>query len=608
MPYQLNKTDGTLLTTLIDGKADTESTNLTFFGKNYKGFGEGLNENFIKLLETFANSTAPNKPIRGQLWYDTATGRLKVYDGTVFRSTDSSIISDTQPDLVEGDLWIDNRNKQLYFYDGNDLTLVGPPPKASEGKTGQYVTVYQDQQGNNKTVIEEFVNDSRVAIISKEEFTPFPTINGFTTIKVGYNPSSVFDFRFLGTASNSLKLSDEQGNVYTKDSFLSAVADDTTTGVIHFRNDLGIIIGNDQDHKIRMSGTTVLQENQIVDSDWTLQVKNTDGSYNALVVDASEKRLGIMTDTPAYTLDVTGDARFTGNLIVEGETTSLDVSTLRVEDKQIELAITDDSTLILEADADDAGVVVRVSGDDKKWTWRNTADAWSSSTNIDVPQGKAYKIDGFDVLTKSALGSSVTTASGLTTIGTLNNLQVDAININGSTITETSGGIQLDSQGGPVNLTTSERITNLAAPTGNLDAANKQYVDTVATEVDIVMGLDITGLGTGATLQTNVATVLEELVAANTKANGTLAKIHATTLSASTDAITFQDSDSGGSGYINKTFVSVDKNGVENQSVVQDFSIGNASTTVTFTVSRQILTYEVSAGSWTYVSTVASAV
>ena len=122
------------------------------------------------------------------------------------------------------------------------------------------------------------------------------------------------------------------------------------------------------------------------------------------------------------------------------------------------------------------------------------------------------------------------------------------------------------------------------------------------------MGLDITGLGTGVTLQTNVATVLEELVAANTKANGTQAKIHATTLSASTDAITFQATDSGGSGYINKTFVSVDKNGVENQSVVQDFSIGNASTTVTFTVSRQILTYEVSAGSWTYVSTVASAV
>ena len=55
MSYQLNKTDGTLLTALIDGQIDTASTNLTLVGKNYTGYGEAFNENFIKLLENFSN-------------------------------------------------------------------------------------------------------------------------------------------------------------------------------------------------------------------------------------------------------------------------------------------------------------------------------------------------------------------------------------------------------------------------------------------------------------------------------------------------------------------------------------------------------------------------
>ena len=76
MAYQLNKTDGTLLTEIIDGKIDENSTNLTFIGRNYKGFGEYLNENFIKLLETFANTAPPSKPVKGQLWFDTGENRL----------------------------------------------------------------------------------------------------------------------------------------------------------------------------------------------------------------------------------------------------------------------------------------------------------------------------------------------------------------------------------------------------------------------------------------------------------------------------------------------------------------------------------------------------
>ena len=84
MAYSVNKTDGSLLVSLLDGTADTTSTSLTLIGKNFRGYGESLNENFIKILENFARSTAPANPLRGQIWYDTTNEQIKVYNGTSF--------------------------------------------------------------------------------------------------------------------------------------------------------------------------------------------------------------------------------------------------------------------------------------------------------------------------------------------------------------------------------------------------------------------------------------------------------------------------------------------------------------------------------------------
>ena len=59
MSYKLNKTDGTILTDLVDGTIDTTRSDLTLIGRNYSGFGEFLNENFIKLLENFSSADEP---------------------------------------------------------------------------------------------------------------------------------------------------------------------------------------------------------------------------------------------------------------------------------------------------------------------------------------------------------------------------------------------------------------------------------------------------------------------------------------------------------------------------------------------------------------------
>ena len=82
MPYTIYKTNGAKLTTVDDGKINV-TTDLELVGKNYAGYGQTVNENFIKLLENFANGTSPSYPLIGQLWYDTLNNRLKLYSAKI---------------------------------------------------------------------------------------------------------------------------------------------------------------------------------------------------------------------------------------------------------------------------------------------------------------------------------------------------------------------------------------------------------------------------------------------------------------------------------------------------------------------------------------------
>jgi hypothetical protein len=85
MAYKINNTFGTLLVTLADGTIDVATTDLTLIGKGYAGFGEKLNENLIKLLENFNNTTAPTNKQQGQLWYDRTNNQINVYTGSKWK-------------------------------------------------------------------------------------------------------------------------------------------------------------------------------------------------------------------------------------------------------------------------------------------------------------------------------------------------------------------------------------------------------------------------------------------------------------------------------------------------------------------------------------------
>ena len=134
MAYKINNTFGTLLVTLADGTIDTATTDLTLIGKGYAGFGEKLNENIVKLLENFNNTSAPSNKITGQLWYDQTNKQINVYTGSKWKPVGSTTNSTTSPtNAVQGDMWFDTTNTQLYVYTGSAWTLIGPTTVAGSG-------------------------------------------------------------------------------------------------------------------------------------------------------------------------------------------------------------------------------------------------------------------------------------------------------------------------------------------------------------------------------------------------------------------------------------------------------------------------------------------
>ena len=148
MAYKINNTFGTLLVTLADGTIDTATTDLTLFGKGYAGFGEKLNENFVKILENFNNTSAPANKVQGQIWFDQTNKQINVYTGAKWKPVGSTTNSTTSPtNAVQGDLWFDTANNQLYVYTSSAWSLIGPTSIAGSGVTQVVTETVQETQG-----------------------------------------------------------------------------------------------------------------------------------------------------------------------------------------------------------------------------------------------------------------------------------------------------------------------------------------------------------------------------------------------------------------------------------------------------------------------------
>jgi len=293
MAYTINTTDGTIFATVADGTINTTSS-LTLVGKNYAGYGEFLNENVLKLLESGANTTQPSAPLTGQLWFDKTAAVLKVYNGTLFKNLGSATASGSQPtSVVAGDLWFDSTNAQLKVYDGSAFILVGPSFTAGSGTTGAIVDTIEDNVAVDHVVVKMFVEDNIVAMVSKDAtFTPGAAITGFATIGPGIQLSTaVSNAVFKGSATNAQTLD----NLDSTD-FLSAVGNDTTSGTLGVLNDTGLAVGVDSDLRVSVSGSDVTVQNQTSDGDVILRVNDGGVATTVATLDGATATLQMSAD------------------------------------------------------------------------------------------------------------------------------------------------------------------------------------------------------------------------------------------------------------------------------------------------------------------------
>ena len=358
MAYIINRTDGTAIATITDGTSDN-STSVTLFGKSFSGFGEGLNENLVKLLENSASTSAPSAPLRGELWFDTSTSQLKVYDGSSFKPTGGAKSQSTAPTSPgAGDLWHDSDDDQLYVYTGSAFQLVGPVYTSGQTLSGWDIETLASS-GGNKVVSSMYVGNTRVAILSKETFTPSVTQTGFASIKAGFTLNSTLGAVFEGTNTQASAIdvsgtSNTSATLIAGGNFLRADASDTTTGALTIDTDSGILIGDSQELTITVSSNdvTIAQTTQDKDIKFTVN----DGGVTKTPLTLTGADGGI---------DMTGDLTITGNLSISGEFEKSGSNINVVDDAFLKLNTGNsevDSGLIIEtSDSDDARLFYDVS-------------------------------------------------------------------------------------------------------------------------------------------------------------------------------------------------------------------------------------------------------
>ena len=260
MAYIINNYNGNQLVVVDDGTVD-QSTDIKFVGKNYSGYGEAQNENFLHLLEHFANTTPPTRAITGQVWYDAGTTKLKFYTGANWKNAGGAEVAATEPaGLNEGDLWYSTTANQLFAKNGaGEFILIGPQA-AGDGTTQMLSVTVVDTLSANKSIIVALINDTPVYVISATEFTlnssqpaNVPDLTGFTFIRRGItliNTDSSTGVTtgagttgqpvIWGTASDALKLNGVDGSSYITSS--TGVFDN----IVRF-NDQGYTVGDGND-------------------------------------------------------------------------------------------------------------------------------------------------------------------------------------------------------------------------------------------------------------------------------------------------------------------------------------------------------------------------
>jgi hypothetical protein len=607
MAYSINKTDGTLLATVADGQVDDLSTDITLIGKNYSGFGESLNENFIKLLENFASTSRPEHPIRGQIWFDTSEAKLKVYSGTGFVPVSSASISNSQPGQPgAGDLWFNNISKQLYFYDGTGFILLGPAYSQAQGLSGFKVETILDSLNASRVVTYLYNNGILLGIFAKDTFSPKLNIEGFSgSIVPGFNAGTLAGLKFNVTATNADRLDNVISSLYARRDQANNFAQP-----LIITDNSGINVGAGTEGAFNVAAGNVRLYNTASNKNLSFAVQKGVASETAVNIISPTREVKIYSGFTDSLTTVGGSLTVVGDLVVQGNTTTINTSVLTIEDKNIVLASLGDSSSNDDDYADGGGIILR--GDsDHEFTWDKNV-GWFSTENINLAAGQNYRIAGNPVLTATQCFSS--SFPNLNNVGTLLNLSVDNVFIDNQRISTISSlDLELAPDGsGNVVLIGSPLITGLVTTnqntpvqttenTGSIGTAlsatelsestNKKYVLNVVRTRSLVFSIDISDFPTDG----DIAVILTSLAPVNEYENGTLARILCTRLTNVSSSAVTSLAAPGTAEFVTPTGTAF---AITSQAINSPITVAAQ----TISVFRVVKTYILQAGAWTFSS------
>lgn len=302
----------------------------------------------------------------------------------------------------------------------NGTTIVGTPTANNHAATKLYVdnavagvtgsfTVAGDGGANQTITLGDTLTISGgTGLSSTGSATDTITLNlDNTTVTVGSygNANTVATFtvdaqgRLTAAGNSAISITNSQVSNWQE------AVEDTAANMITSATHSGISVTYTDNNS--SAGTLAFTNTGVTSVTGTANEVNVSGTGTGPWTGAVT--IGLPDDvTIGNTLTVTGD------LIVSGNTTTLNTATLTVEDKNIVLANVATPT---DTTADGAGISV-LGASTKTFNWVDSTDAWTSSEHLNLLTGKAYYINGTSVLDSTTLGSGVT-GSSLTSVGTI---------------------------------------------------------------------------------------------------------------------------------------------------------------------------------------------
>lgn len=382
MAYVINKFSGQQLVVLSDGTLDT-TTSLGLVGRNYVGYGEVQNENFVFLLENFANTAPPSRPLKGQTWFNSTSNVLHVYDGSKWTIVGSAALSNIPPlEPSPGTLWLKTQENinTLNVWTGTEWRFIGPESVEGFGSTRARTGSLDDNLGDPRPVIFLETDSVVFAICTSSAFTISTNtpVTGFSNnLQAGINLSATAKINgsITGNAATADQLSTAR--------LINGVPFNAMSDINISANTVNLL----------KKGTYILGEdfNGSVERTWSVDATSSN-VIGKLVARNSEGGFSAGTITAAFVGDLTGNV-----------TASTGISTFN----------TVQATQFIGA---------TLSGNAATATRLATARtingvAFDGGSNVTVPASA-------DTLTGSTINASVTLSS-LTQVGTLSSLNVN---------------------------------------------------------------------------------------------------------------------------------------------------------------------------------------